>query len=81
MTAFTELAETIALEEQSAFANTLSARIEAIKDLPDGNVRARIYAAAALIGGAELMQHLEGTEAAARQLRALADRLECRRLN
>jgi hypothetical protein len=81
MTAFTELAEVIAIEERAAFANALADRIHAIKDLPDGPIRGRIYAAAALIGGAELMQHLEGTEAAARQLRALADRLERRRLN
>ena len=73
---FNDLASLIAVEEKAAVSNALAARIEAIQDLPDGPVRARIYAAACLVAGVELMGQLEGPQAAAHQLRRLADRLE-----
>lgn len=73
---FNDLASLIAVEEKLAVTHALAARIEAIQDLPDGPVRARIYAAACLIAGAELMGQLDGPQAAAHQLRRLADRLE-----
>lgn len=73
---FEDLADVIVEEEKAAFANALAARISTIKEMPDGPVRARIYAFAALIGGAELAAELEGAGPAAAQLRRLADRLE-----
>ena len=75
-THFTELAELIATEEKAAFANDLARRIDDMKDLPDAPMRAQIYAACALIGGAELMTEVSGKEFAIRHLRLLADKLE-----
>lgn len=76
MTPLEELASLLADEEKGAVSLALAGRISAIKDRPDGPVRIRIFAAASMIGGAELMAQLEGPEAAARQLRRLAERFE-----
>ena len=76
MDAFQDLAATIADEEKAAVARSIAERLAAIQDQPDGPVRARIHAAAAMIGGAELHAALEGPQATARQLRRLADRIE-----
>lgn len=77
-TPFNELADLIATEEKAAFANDLARRIDVLKDMPDASVRAQIYAACALIGGAELMAEVSGKDFAVRQLRLLADKLEIR---
>lgn len=76
MTPFQDLAATIADEEKSHVARSTAERIAAIQDQPDGPVRARIFAAASMIGGAELHAALEGPQATATQLRRLADRIE-----
>lgn len=76
---FEDLAGVIVDEEKAALANAMAARISTISGMPDGPVRARIYAFAALIGGAELAAELEGAGPAAAQLRRLADRLEAKR--
>lgn len=76
MSAFDDLAGVIADEEKGAVTLAIAQRIDTIKALPDGPVRARIFAASAMIGGAELFAALEGTDAAATQLRRLADRIE-----
>jgi hypothetical protein len=73
---FNDLAGLIAEEEKAQVANVIATRVGTIQAQPDGPIRARIFAACALIGGAELMSELEGPEAAAKQLRKLADRLE-----
>ena len=62
----------------SSHANDLARRIDVLKDMPDAPVRAQIYAACALIGGAELMAEVSGKDFAVRQLRLLADKLEIR---
>lgn len=66
----------IADQERASVAKSIAERIAAIHDQPDGPVRARVFAAAAMIGGAELHAALEGPEATARQLRRLADRFD-----
>lgn len=76
MTPFEDLAATIGDEEKAAVAGTIAERIAAIQDQPDGPVRARIFAAASMIGSAELHAALEGPQATATQLRRLADRFE-----
>jgi hypothetical protein len=76
MTAFNDLADLIADEEKAATAAFIGQHIAAIKDTPDGPVRARIFAAAMLIGSSELWTHLEDGATVAAQLRRLADRFE-----
>lgn len=76
MTPFQDLVETLTLEEKAAATNAVAVRIQQIENRPDGPLRARIFAAATLIAGAEIMQELEGPAAAAAQLRKVADRLE-----
>ena len=76
MNEFSHLAELIADEEKGAVSVAIAGRIGEIKGRPDAPMRARIYAAAQMIGGAELMAELEGHAAAAAQLRRLADRLD-----
>jgi hypothetical protein len=73
---FKDLAELMATEEKAAFTNDLEKRIRAIEAMPDGPVRARIYAVCAMIGGAELLAHLEGNDEAKRQLLKLSERLK-----
>lgn len=75
-TPFTDLAAVILDEEKAAVARSIAERLAAIQDQPDGPVRARIHAAAAMIGGAELWAHLEDASTVATQLRRLADRIE-----
>lgn len=76
MSAFNDLAGVIADEEKGAAALAIKQRLTAIKALPDGPVRARIFAASAMIGGAELFAALEGRVSTANQLRRLADKIE-----
>lgn len=76
MIPFADLAALIADEERAASAHAIAQRIAAIEDQPDGPIRARIFAAATLIGGAELWVHLEDGATVATQLRRLADRIE-----
>lgn len=71
-----DLVSVIVDEEKAAFANALATRITALNRVPDGPLRARVYAFAVLMGGAELTAELEGTGGAAAQLRRIADRLE-----
>lgn len=47
-----------------------------MSDQDDGPIRARIFAASTLIAGAELFANLDSPQAAAAQLRRLADRLD-----
>jgi hypothetical protein len=75
-TPFHELATVIADEEKGAASKAIAQRIEIIEQMPDGPVRARIYAAAILIGGAELFANFEGDEAAHDQLIKLAWRFK-----
>lgn len=75
-TPFQDLAATIADEEKGAASKLIGERLATIEDMPDGPIRARIFAAAALIGGAELWAHLEDGATVATQLRRLADRIE-----
>jgi len=63
-------------EEHGAAANAIQLRVEAIQQLPDGPLRARLCAAAHLTGGYQMMQILEGDAATVRQLRRLADMIE-----
>jgi replicative superfamily II helicase len=76
MSAFNDLSGLIADEEKGAVTLAIRQRLAAIKALPDGPVRARIFAASAMIGGAELFAALEGRVSTAKQLRRLADRIE-----
>lgn len=76
MTPFDDLVENLTLEERAAATNAVAVRIRQIENLPDGPLRGRIFAAATLIVGAEAMRELEGSAAAAAQLRRVADRLE-----
>ena len=73
---FQDLASTIADEERAAVSHLIGQHVAEIRDQPDGPVRARIFAAAALIGSAELWAHLEDGETVANQLRRLADRFD-----
>jgi hypothetical protein len=63
-------------EEHGAAAQAIQARIDAIQHLPQGPLRARLCAAAHLMGGFQMMQLLEGDAATARQLRRLAAMIE-----
>lgn len=76
MTPFQDLAAVILDEEKAAVAHLIGQHVTAIRDNPDGPLRARVFAAAAMVGGAELHSALEGPEATARQLRRLADRFD-----
>ena len=73
---FNDLATVIADEEKGAASKAIAQRIKIIEQMPDGPVRARIYAAAILIGGAELFANFEGDEAAHDQLIKLAWRFK-----
>lgn len=73
---FNDLATVIADEEKGAASKAIAQRIKLIEQMPDGPVRARIYAAAILIGGAELFANFEGDEAAHDQLIKLAWRFK-----
>lgn len=73
---FNELASVIADEEKGAASKAISQRIKRIEQMPDGPVRARIYAAAVLIGGAELFAKFEGHNAVHDQLIKLAERFK-----
>lgn len=75
-----DLAELIALEEKQAATISFAAHIETIKDRPDAPLRGRIYSAALILAGAEAFSELEGPLEAARQLRRIADRIECQSL-
>ena len=75
-TTFHELAAVIADEEKGAASKAISQRIKLIEQMPDGPVRARIYAAAVLIGGAELFAKFEGHDAVHDQLIKLAERFK-----
>ena len=73
---FNELATVIADEEKGAASKAISQRIKLIEQMPDGPIRARIYAAAVLIGGAELFAKFEGHDAIHDQLIKLAERFK-----
>jgi hypothetical protein len=73
---FQDLAALIADEEKAASAHAIGQRIIAIEGQPDGPIRARIFAAAMLIGASELWAQLEDGARVAAQLRRLADRFE-----
>jgi predicted Zn-dependent peptidase len=73
---FHDLASLIADEEKGAASALIGQRIAEIKGKPDGPIRARIFAAAALIGSSELWSTLEDPATVAGQLRRLADRFE-----
>lgn len=73
---FQDLAALIADEEKAASAHAIGQRIAAIEAQPDGPIRARIFAAAMLIGASELWAQLEDGATVAHQLRRLADRFD-----
>jgi hypothetical protein len=73
---FNDLTTVIADEEKGAASKAIAQRIKIIEQMPDGPVRARIYAAAILIGGAELFANFEGDEAVHDQLIKLAGRFK-----
>lgn len=75
-TPFHELAAVIADEEKGAASKAIAQRIATIEQMPDGPVRARIYAAAMLIASAELWAELDEPRSVACQLKQLAARLE-----
>ena len=77
MTELDHLTAIIRDEEHGAAANAIQRRVAAIESLPDGPLRARFCAAAHLTGGYQMMQILEGDAATVRQLRRLADMIEC----
>lgn len=76
MTPFQDLAAVIADEERAASAHAIAQRIATIEDQPDAPIRARIFAAAMLIGSAELWARLEDDSTVADQLRRLAGRFD-----
>ena len=78
MTADNDLIEHLRDEETCAAAHAIASRIEAIENLPDGPVRARLCAAAFLMAGRQMLMMLEGDAATVRQLRRLADEIEAR---
>lgn len=76
MTEQDTLTEILCEEERGAVASAIDARLLAIQHLPQGLLRARLFSAALLTGGCQLMREFEGSEATIRQLRRLADLLE-----
>ena len=76
MSEFNEFFATLADEERAAASTHLASRIDGMADQDDGPIRARIFAASILIAGAEMFANLDSPQAAAAQLRRLADRLE-----
>jgi len=76
MTADNDLIEHLRDEEHAPAANAIAQRIEAIEHLPQGPLRARLCAAAHLMGGYQMMQLLEGDAETIRQLRRIADQIE-----
>lgn len=70
------LAGILADEERGAAAKAIADRIATIENLPHGPTRARLCASAHLAAGVELVRILEGEDAAARQLRRLADMID-----
>ncbi|PWG18066.1 hypothetical protein [Salibaculum griseiflavum] len=74
-----ELHELFALitdEEKAAASAHVRGRIEAMTGQDDGPIRSRIFAGCTLVAGAELFAELDSPDAAASQLRRLADRIE-----
>jgi len=71
-----ELFAVIRDEEHAATAAHLKGRIDAMVNQDDGPVRSRIFAGCTLIAGAELFAELYSADAAAKQLRRLADQIE-----
>lgn len=67
---------TLADEERAAASAHLASRIDGMARHDDAPIRARLFAAATLVAGAELHAALEGPHATAAQLRRLADRLD-----
>ena len=67
---------TLADEERAAASAHLASRIDGMARHDDAPIRARLFAAATLVAGAELFASLESSQAAAAQLRRLADRLD-----
>lgn len=76
MNELNEFFATLADEERAAASAHLASRIDGMADHDDGPIRARLFAAATLVAGAELHAALESPQAAAAQLRRLADRIE-----
>lgn len=76
MNELNEFFATLADEERAAASAHLANRIDGMAHQDDGPIRARIFAAATLVAGAELFSKLDSPKAAATQLRRLADRLE-----
>ncbi len=76
MTEQDTLTEILCEEERGAVATAIAARLTVIQQLPQGLLRARLFSAALLTGGYQMMLEFEGSEATIRQLRRLADLLE-----
>jgi len=76
MNELNEFFATLADEERAAASAHLASRIDGMADQDDGPIRARLFAAATLVAGAELFANLDSPQAAAAQLRRLADRLD-----
>ena len=76
MSELNEFFATLADEERAAASAHLASRIDGMADHDDGPIRARLFAAATLVAGAELFASLDSPQAAAAQLRRLADRLD-----
>ena len=72
----TELLAIIRDEEHGAAANEIGRRIVEIQDRPDGQVRARFFAAAHVTAGSHLFALLTDARTAAEHLRRLADEIE-----
>jgi hypothetical protein len=76
MSELNEFFATLADEERAAASAHLASRIAGMSDQDDGPIRARIFAASTHIAGAELFANLDSPQAAAAQLRRLADRID-----
>ena len=76
MSELSELFEVITEEEKGAASAYIAARIASMEAQDDGPIRARLFAGGTIIGGAELFARLYSPEAAAAQLRRLADRID-----
>jgi len=76
MNELNEFFATLADEERAAASAHLASRIEGMAHQDDGPIRSRLFAAATLVAGAELFANLDSPQAAAAQLRRLADRLD-----
>lgn len=71
-----ELFAVIRDEERAATTAHVKHRIDAMLNQDDGPIRSRIYAGCTLIAGTELFAQLYSPNAAAKQLRRLADQIE-----